>query len=111
MDIIYIEDTLLTLYLEIKNSENIPIDITGGTIYFTVKEELNDVPDDSGSVISIDVTSHTDPTNGITQIDIPATPFNAIDCIYDIMYSDASADNTQLVNGFFKFKRAVTNRA
>ena len=111
MDILYVEDTVKVLYLEIKDDNNVPIDITGGTIYFTVKEELNDVPDDSGSVIAIDVTSHTDPTNGITQITIPATPFNLIDCVYDIMYTDSLDNNIQLVTGYFKFLRAVTNRA
>ena len=46
--------------------DNVPVDITGWTIYFTAKAKMED--EDSASVINKVLTSLTDPTNGKTLI-------------------------------------------
>ena len=43
-----------------------PINITGWTIYYTVKRELGD--NDADAVIHKIITVHTDPTHGQTEI-------------------------------------------
>lgn len=48
------------------DSEGAVIDITGYTYFFTVKRNRND--SDANATILKTITSHTDPTNGITQI-------------------------------------------
>lgn len=52
--------------IQILDENKSPIDITGWTIYFTCKTNITDADDDA--VISIDVTTHTDPANGKTTI-------------------------------------------
>lgn len=46
-------------------------DITGWTVFFTVKKSLSDT--DAEAVISKDITSHTDAANGITHIALSNT--------------------------------------
>lgn len=47
------------------------IDITGDTVYFTVKKNLADANVDAE--IYKEITSHTDPTNGQTTISLTAS--------------------------------------
>ena len=42
------------------------LDITGYTLFFTVKSCLTDI--DTAALISKDVTTHTNPTLGVTQV-------------------------------------------
>jgi len=44
-------------------------DITGWTILFTIKKTLSD--SDADAVVSKDITSHSDPVNGISLIAVP----------------------------------------
>ena len=55
---------------KIKFSKNgVALDITDFTIFFTVKDKENDP--DSKAKISIDITTHTNPTAGETLLEIP----------------------------------------
>lgn len=55
-----------TWTVTIKDSAGDPIDITGWTFLFVVKEKASDP--DSEAIIKKVITSHSDPTNGVTQI-------------------------------------------
>ena len=104
IDIEYTTDTNKTLFINVKDERDDYVDITGATVYFTVKEEYDTDPTDSNAIISIDVTSHTSPTLGKTEIEIPPTsPVNTTDCLYDIMLKFPSGDKKQISYGFFKF--------
>lgn len=72
MEIIRRDDT--TINCVFKDADGNAINITGYTIFFTVKENLDD--SDSDAKISKTVSSHTDPTNGATQITLSATDTN-----------------------------------
>ncbi len=50
-----------------------PVDITGATVFFTAKPALTNDVSDNTAVISVEVTSHTDPTNGKTTIPLSST--------------------------------------
>lgn len=66
------------------------IDITGWTIFFTVKDV--DTEADGTSEISEEITSHTSPTEGLTQILIAAATMAALapgDYFYDIQIKKA----------------------
>jgi len=63
--------------IQILDEDNSPIDITGWTIYFTAKVNITD--EDEDAKISIDVTTHSDPTNGKTII-----PFTSDDTDIDV---------------------------
>ena len=62
---IYRGDTK-TFSLTFQNSEGNAKDITGATIYFTAKKDVQDSDDDA--VIQVTQTTHSDPTNGKSSI-------------------------------------------
>ncbi len=50
------------------------VDLTGSTVFFTVKEILDqDDAADAAAVIAVEVTDHSDPTNGVTVIPLTGT--------------------------------------
>ena len=93
-------------------SDGVPVNITGFTIFFTVKNtDDNDKTDDS-AVIKKNVTTHTDPTAGITTIvltdsdtDIPPTNYE-----YDIQWKDLADDIKTLIKARFCVKADTTRR-
>ena len=63
-----------------------PIDITGWTLFLTIKTAIDNETDDSGAVVTKTVTTHTNPTQGETTVSILDTDtneLNAGDYYYD----------------------------
>jgi hypothetical protein len=81
INIIRRDDTTITTTC--KDSSGNPIDITGYSVFFTVKSEPNQP--DSDALISKKVTSHSNPTQGITHITLTHddTNIDEGDYIYD----------------------------
>ena len=82
------------LYLYPGNDKTVPVtfknngvavDITGYSFRFTVKPEFSSVSDDSDAIINKLVTSHVDPVNGSSSIEI-----NQADITYDMIGSYVS---------------------
>lgn len=46
------------------------VDITGATLYFTVKRTIDD--QDSAALVAVSQASHTTPLSGLTSITVPA---------------------------------------
>lgn len=87
----------------------IPEDITGWTVYFTVKEEENDA--DNDAVIKKDITSHTDPTNGITLIQLTTSDTDREGSFrYDIKFKDDEGNSDILLWGEISFVKPITQR-
>jgi len=86
-------------------------DITGWKIYFTAK--YHDTDSDDEAVIKMDITEHSDPTNGKTLIfltngetgDIKAGKY-----VYDIQYKKANGTVKTIMKGKFKVLQDVTER-
>jgi hypothetical protein len=76
-----------------QNAAGVAQDLTGTTLYFTVKPVVeDDSQDDSTAVIKKTVTSHSDPTNGLsgftlTDVDTYITPGKYH---FDFLVEDAS---------------------
>lgn len=70
------------------------VDLTGSTVFFTAKPTLDADATDAAAVISVEVTSHTDPTNGITSIPLTASDTNVTpgEYFYDVQVK--KADNS-----------------
>lgn len=68
------------------------VDLTGATVFFTAKPALTDDAADTTAVITKEVTSHTDPTNGRTMIELDPTDTDVEPGIYfyDIQVKKAS---------------------
>lgn len=89
-------------------------DITASTVYFTVKTaEYDTEAADTAALISKTITSHTDPTNGVTTIRIDpidtqlTTPGNYY---YDIKIKKAGGQIYKLIEDRFKIDGSPTNR-
>ncbi len=67
-----------------------PVNLTGTTVFFTAKSGLDDV--DASAAIAISVTSHSDPTNGITIIPLSSTNTDITpgEYFYDIQVKDGA---------------------
>lgn len=86
--------------------------ITGWTVYFTLKKNIDDA--DTAAVLKKDITSHTDPTNGKTEIKLTNTDTDTFDgtYYYDIQYKDVQTPNivkTVLI-GTMAFEKDITRR-
>lgn len=85
------------------------VDITGWTIYFTVKSKMSDT--DSEAVIAKDVTSHYEAKNGKTMISLTTTDTDRKgDFYYDIKYKDDDGNAGILYHGRLTFRETVTTR-
>jgi len=99
------------LDLAFTDGDDVVIDITGATIFFTVKENETDA--DADALISKDITSHTDPTAGKTSIDITAADTNDLDpgtYYYDIQYKSALGKIATIEKGNFTILADITRR-
>lgn len=81
-----------TYNLTFKDSDGDPIDITGYTVFFTVKSKPDNQLDDASALISKTIENHTDPTNGVTQIALSPddTNISSGNYLYDIQIKDAA---------------------
>lgn len=105
----------LTTYRE--NSMNInltfqDIDLTGATVYFTVKSAADTDATDTSALIKKDITSHTDAINGATEIVLTPTDTDITvgKYKYDIKLKKADGQQTTTQVGEFIVKEAITNR-
>lgn len=90
-------------------------DITGSTIRFTVKtaEYDEDWDDDPTGLIVKNVTSHTDPTNGASEISIIPTDtwqMTPGEYHYDVKIKTADNKVYKLDEGLFILDGSPTNR-
>ncbi len=82
-------------------------DITDWTIYYTVKLKKED--SDANAKINKKVTSHSDPTNGKTLIELSTsdTDLDPKSYSYSMDYKDADGKVGILFEGKVTFKKAV----
>ena len=69
-----------------------PRDITGWTIFFTLKRNIADP--DSLAILTKDITVHTDPTNGVSQLALSAddTDIYPDTYFYDLKFKTAEGE-------------------
>ena len=80
--------------------------ITDWTLYFTVKENISD--DDSEAVINKKVTSHSDPTNGESLIELIASDTDLVgDYWYSLDYKDEEDNEGTLKWGKIQFEQSI----
>ena len=97
----------VTLNLTFKDSGGVAIDITAYTIYFSLKRNKYDAT----AILAKTVTSHTDPTNGQTQVALTNAETAVLQgtYYYDIAYLTAVGGTKKTVDtGVFTFKEDIT---
>jgi len=97
------EDIKWTLYFE--KSDYSTEDLTGQTVYFTVKSDKTDA--DSAALIAKTITTHAEPTSGKTEIVLTATDTNKTPGMYyyGIERMDASGKISVVAEGLFSLSR------
>ena len=86
------------------------IDLTGATIFFTVK--INKADADSDAVIDVDQASHTNAAGGLSSITITnsETDLKPENYFYDFQLVDSGGLVTTVLSGIFKITQDVTTR-
>lgn len=89
------------------------IDLTGATVYFTVKPAIDADATDVAALIKKDITSHTDAANGLTAIALAPTDTDIApgEYGYDIKLKKATGEQSTVEIGKFIVKGAYTLRA
>lgn len=92
------------------DDEGNPFDITGWTLYFTLKRSAQDSDDDA--LITKDITTHEAPLDGNTSFDLSSTETDVPPGIYvyDFQIKDADGEVRTLTIGTVEFTRDVTQR-
>ena len=88
------------------------MDITGYTLFFTVKTLANLDNADTSALIQKSITSHTDPTHGESLITLTSTDTDqtAGTYYYDIQIKSPSGNISSCVKGEFIIEQDVTKR-
>lgn len=98
------------IFMTFRDTDDDPIDITGWTLFFTVKVAMNDT--DADAVISEEVTSHLSPTGGQTKISVTAAQTSTLlgDYYYDVQYKKPDGTIKTVLKGLIGFTKDVTQR-
>jgi len=95
--------------IQFKDGNSNPINITGWTVFFTVKRNLKDT--DTDALIKKTITTHTDVTNGVSEISLSPTDTNYVGNFYfDIQVKQTDSSIHTIAIGTAEFIRDVTNR-
>lgn len=96
-----------------KNSNDEIVDITGYTMYFTVKKVFDQDNTDANAVLQKTITALSDPTNGVFRITFDAgdTLLTSGDYKYDIQAKNTSGKLTTIQQGILTIKASATRRS
>lgn len=97
--------------ITVVDSAGTAYNLTGKTVFFTVKKLTDNGDDDTNALITKDITNHTNPTGGITTLTLTTTQTNIAigDYKWDIRIYSASVQlNT--TQGDCEVKNTVTKR-
>jgi len=105
-DITLVKNTTKAYELRFKKNGQ-AYDITGWTVYFTVKEKMKDT--DVNAKIKKDITNHLDAINGKTLIEISVDDTNLTpkNYYYSIDFKDEEGNIDVLYTGRFRIMQPV----
>jgi len=99
--------------ITVTNASGTAYDLTGKTVFFTVKKATDTTADDAGAVITKNITSHTSASGGITTLALTATQTDIVpgDYNWDIrVYDDSPLVQMNTVSGACKITEIITKR-
>jgi len=89
------------------------INITGWTIFLTIKPAIDDVTNDDSAEIVKTVTSHTSPTDGETTVSLDDTDTNELndeEYVYDFQAKTNAGKIMTIMHGILEVTKEVTRR-
>jgi len=97
------------LDVTVKESDGTAYDLTGATLFLTVKNALTDA--DSAAVVRKEVTSHDNAAGGLSHFDLLTTDnATAATRFYDVQLKTSDAKIYTLFGGLWKVLADVTAR-
>ncbi len=107
-DISWIRGDTFPITLTFTDDAGTAVDITGYTVYFTMKRSEEDA--DSAAVLAKTITTLTDPTNGITSFTLSAAEMKVLRGVYyyDIQIKNVSAQIFTILKGLFTLGADIT---
>lgn len=94
----------LPISITITYSDGSAYDLTGATVYFTVKRDYTDTT----ATIQEFTATHTDPTGGETYLETTSTDIEAGCYVYDIQVKDSADKIFTVMGGKFTVINKVT---
>ncbi len=101
----------VTCVLTFKDSLGVVIPITGWVVFFTIKTDPLD--DDAHAILKKDITTHYDPTHGVSKITLTNIETGALDIInyyYDVQVKNTLGIVTTVMKGNFTIVEDITRR-
>ena len=94
--------------LTFKTAAGVAIDITGWSIWMTIKTAATDL--DASAALQVKVTSHTSPTTGLSKITLTATQTNTLSgaYFYDIQIKKVDGTVETVLLGKINFSDDIT---
>jgi len=92
-----------------KDADGVAIDITGWTIFVTVKEKINDSDDDAKIAIEATITNAVGGLATFSFTDVQTYELNG-DYYYDVQIKKADGAIFTVTSGRIKIKRDITRR-
>jgi len=103
-----------TISINLKDWDGVAVDLTGATVYFTVRKESTvwDATDDT-ALIEIDQTSHVDASAWLTNIVLTNTDTDiaVLDYCYDLQIKFTNWIINSIESGIFSIIQDVTKRS
>ena len=97
------------IQIQVLSEDGSYFDLTGCTVFFTVKKRYEDA--DSAALISVDTTSHTSATEGITSIDLTGSDTDIEGSfVYDVKVKDSNDLIYSVISDKIIFDKHVTLR-
>jgi len=95
--------------LILKKEDGTPVDLTGSSVWFTIKRNVKDL--DTEAIVQKKVDNHVDPSNGITEIKLEPSDTNTAtpgQYVYDFQLVKPNGDVKTLLAGKVKILADVT---
>lgn len=108
----FIRGDTRAINVTVTDSAGAAVDLTGGTVFFTLNAS-SDPTDDTDAVVEKSVTSHTDPTHGLTTITLDHADTDSLAAdiyYYDIQFVDAQGNVTSKQADTFEIIADITRR-
>jgi len=102
-----------SIVFELTDENNLPVDITGKTLFFTMKRKSDVVTTDDNALITKDITVHSDPTNGKSILEIEAADWEDVPAgihVYDFSLEGDDEKPRSTIVDFVTVYNDITKR-